>query len=310
MPSSRQRKATLIRRHVRDSTEQLLMSSAAWLAARRSLGALVATAAALVPVGGARAAGGAALSRTQASAGVTGGAPIGGLAPTQKRTRKPPLPPNKHDHGTWLGRVSVTEYWPEPERWFAGRLVRTPGLAGRHRIDWLYSAMGVSMEGEGLGLDGRMYHIDALGNGGWVTASGADTSPADGWAAGPPYWRAGGYWRNRGGGVTFPLQRGGWSAGAGRRFVPLPGVTFAPGSSLPLRFYQSIAVDPGVIPLGSRVYIPAYRHDGHGGWFVAQDSGGAIGGRHVDVYRSPPRSASDSGQYLVGQRVYVIRPHS
>ena len=28
------------------------------------------------------------------------------------------------------------------------------------------------MEGEGIGLDGRMYHIDSLGNGGWVTASG------------------------------------------------------------------------------------------------------------------------------------------
>jgi 3D (Asp-Asp-Asp) domain-containing protein len=285
------------------------MSCAACVAARRALGALVATAAALVPVGGARAAGGAGLSGTQAGPGVSGGAPIGGLAPTRKRTAKAPPSPSKHDHGAWLGGVSVTEYWPAPERWFVGRLVRTPGLAGKHRIDWLYSATGVSMEGEGLGLDGRIYHIDALGSGGWVTASGADTSPADGWAAGPPYWRAGGYWRNRGGALTFPLQRGGWSAGAGRRYVPLPGVTFASGSSLPLHFYQSIAVDPSVIPLGSRVYISAYGHDGHGGWFVAQDTGGAIGGRHVDVYRSPPGSASDSGQYLVGQRVYVIKPH-
>jgi hypothetical protein len=51
--------------------------------------------------------------------------------------------------------------------------------------------MGVSMEGQGLGLDGRMYHIDALGSGGWVTVGGVDTSPSDGWSAGPPYWRAG-----------------------------------------------------------------------------------------------------------------------
>ena len=50
-----------------------------------------------------------------------------------------------------------------------------------------------------------------------------------------------------------------------------------------------------MIPLGSRVYIPAYRHDGHGGWFVAQDTGGAIGGRHIDVFRPPPASSADAG---------------
>jgi 3D (Asp-Asp-Asp) domain-containing protein len=63
-----------------------------------------------------------------------------------------------------------------------------------------------------------------------------------------------------------------------------------------------------VIPLGSRVYIPAYRHDGHGGWFIAQDTGGAIVGSHVDVYRSPPPSARTPGQELIGQRVFVIKP--
>ena len=30
------------------------------------------------------------------------------------------------------------------------------------------------MQGDGLGLDGRTYHIDSLGDGGWVTADGAD----------------------------------------------------------------------------------------------------------------------------------------
>ena len=237
----------------------------------------------------------------------SGGAPVGGLAPTQtrKRTNVPP-PPSKHSHGHWLSRVTVTEYWPAPEWWFVGRLVSAPGLPGRHRIDWLYSAMGVSMEGDGIGLDHERYHLDLPGRGGWVTSRGKPTSPSNGWAAGAPYWRAGGYWKNRHGGVTFPLSRGGWSAGAGRKYVPLREVRFAKGPSLPLRFYQSIAVDPRVIPLGSRVYIPAYRHDGHGGWFVAQDTGGAIGGRHVDVYRSPPAHSSDSGNYLRGVRIYVI----
>jgi 3D (Asp-Asp-Asp) domain-containing protein len=205
--------------------------------------------------------------------------------------------------------VTVTEYWPAPESWFLGALVTAPGLPGTHRIDWLYSADGISMQGEGIGLDGRLYHVESPGAGGWITATGAPTSPASGWAPGAPYWRAGGYWRNRSRAVTFPLLNGGWSAGAGRRYVPLADVTFAPGPSLPLHYYQSIAVDPGVIPLGSRVYVPAYRADGYGGWFVAQDTGGAITGLHIDVYRSPPASRTDSGRYLIAQRIYVIRPH-
>jgi 3D (Asp-Asp-Asp) domain-containing protein len=85
-------------------------------------------------------------------------------------------------------------------------------------------------------------------------------------------------------------------------------VTFASGPALPLRYYQSIAVDPRVIPLGSRVYVPAYRHDGHGGWFVAQDTGGAIAGRHIDVYRPPPPTPGGSGRYLTRQRIFVIKP--
>jgi hypothetical protein len=240
----------------------------------------------------------------------SGGAAIlgGGLAPTRHVSRKLPPPPSKHAHGRWLGGVTITEYWPAPESWFKGRLVKAPGLPGLHRIDWLYSATGVSMEGDGVGLDGRQYHIDALGDGGWVTADGLATDPSNGWSSGAPYWRAGGYWRNRGGDVTFPLAAGGWSDGRGRRYVPLRAVTFAAGASLPLRFYQSIAVDPRLIPLGSRVYVPAYRHDGHGGWFIAQDTGGAINGRHIDIYRSPPASSIDSGQYLTGGRIFIIKP--
>ena len=63
-----------------------------------------------------------------------------------------------------------------------------------------------------------------------------------------------------------------------------------------------------LIPLGSRVYIAAYRHTAGGGWFTAQDTGGAIIGRHVDVYRSPPASAGIGGNYYEDQRIYVIPP--
>jgi 3D (Asp-Asp-Asp) domain-containing protein len=281
------------------------------LATRTELLAIAGALAALaVPTiaGAAGAPSGGASGPSGGASGPSGGAGIGGLAPTKAPAGKLPQSPSKHAKGKWIGGFTLTEYWPAPESWFVGRLVRAPGLPGTYPIDWLYSATGISMEGEGLGLDGRLYHIAQLGNGGWVTAAGASTSASAGWPGGAPYWRAGDYWRNGSGGVTFPLQRGGWSSGRGRSFVPLRNVSFALGASLPLQYYRSIAVDPGVIPLGSRVYIPTYRHDGYGGWFVAQDTGGAIGGRHVDVYRSPPASPTDSGQYLTRERVFVVRP--
>ncbi|MGB2710211.1 MAG: 3D domain-containing protein, partial [Conexibacter sp.] len=210
----------------------------------------------------------------------------------------------------WLGRVAVTEYYPVPEAWFSGQLVAAPGLTGKHRIDWLYSARGVSMQGTGIGLDGQLYHIDALGDGGWVTDRGRPSLPAGrgGWAGGPPYWRAGGYWLTKDHRVTFPLSAGGWSNGRGKRYVELPGVTFAAGESKPLRFYRSIAVDPDLIPLGSRIYIAAYRNTAGRGWFRAEDVGGAIIGRHVDVYRSPPETPFGAAQSLASQRIYVIPP--
>ena len=238
----------------------------------------------------------------------SGGAGFAAITPAAVQPAAVPAPPSRHSHGSWFSAVTVTEYWPAPESWFTGQLVSAPGLPGEHRIDWLYSATGVSMQGEGITLSGQLVHLDAPGDGGWVTAGGQPTDPLTGWAAGPPFWRAGAYWRNRHGAVTFPLAAGGWSNGTGSRYVPLRDVSFAPGPSLPLTFLGSIAVDPRVIPLGSRVYIPAYRKDGHGGWFVAQDTGGGIEGRHVDVYRRPPASPTDGGQYLVGQRIYVIRP--
>jgi len=240
----------------------------------------------------------------------SGGASIlgGGLAPVSAAPTRIPPPPSKHAKGSWLKHVTITQYWPAPESWFVGAMVNAPGLPGLHRIDWLYSAEGLSMEGSGIGLDGRSYHINALGNGGWVTSEGTSTSPSDGWSAGAPYWRAGGYWRNNTAQVTFPLGAGGWSNGPGAKYVALRDVSFAAGSALTLRYDQSIAVDPSVIPLGSRVYVPAYRDDGHGGWFIAQDTGGAITGHHIDVYRSPPVSPLDIGQSLASRRIFVIKP--
>ena len=210
----------------------------------------------------------------------------------------------------WLTGFRITEYYPAPEAWALGRPVAAPGLASKHRIDWLYGGFGVSMEGTGLGLDGRLYHIDNLGHGGWVSGSGKPTF--DGvHNNGSPYWRAGGFWRNSRGSVSFPLLIGGWSNGAAMKWVPPPsGISFAPGAGTPgLRYWRTIAVDPGLIRFGSRIYIPYYRHvRGATGWFTANDTGGAINGRHVDVYRAPPSDPSDGGRSLTVQRVLIVPP--
>jgi 3D (Asp-Asp-Asp) domain-containing protein len=209
----------------------------------------------------------------------------------------------------WLSDVAVTEYYPAPEWWFVGQKVDTPGLTRKSRIDWLYSATGLSMEGDGIGLDGDRYHIADLGDGGWVTDRGKSSAPNHkGWAGGSPFWRAGAYWLTRSKYVTFPLDGGGWSNGVGARYRPLPGVSFGEGPSRPLKYYRSVAVDPSLIPLGSKVYIAAYRTSAGGGWFSADDTGGAIIGRHVDVYRTPPARADIGGNSLEDQRIYVQPP--
>jgi 3D (Asp-Asp-Asp) domain-containing protein len=227
------------------------------------------------------------------------------------RCRKAPAPVPEHPltHRQWLSGVVITEYYPAPERWFTGRKVQAPGLPGRHAVDWLYSARGVAMEGDGVDAAGRRVHIADLGTTGWVDFAGAPTVPVclGKWSDGSPVWLRGG-WRNARGQVTFALAAGGWANGRGVRVLDYGGVTFAPGPSLPLRYYHSIAIDPRLIPLGSRVFIPAYRGLG-GGWFIAQDTGGAIKGRHVDVYRPAPQSPADQGRYMTGQRMLVIPPH-
>lgn len=61
-----------------------------------------------------------------------------------------------------------------------------------------------------------------------------------------------------------------------------------------------IAVDPSVIPYGSRVYIPKFKKT-----FIAEDTGGAIVGNRIDIYVSSEKEARQLGvQYL---DVYIIK---
>jgi 3D (Asp-Asp-Asp) domain-containing protein len=238
----------------------------------------------------------------------TGPASSSPPASASRCTTPPPPVERQITHRQWLNGVVITEYYPAPERWFVGRRIPTPGLAGLHHADWLYSARGLAMEGDGVDLQDRPAHIAELGSTGWVNAAGRPTLPVclGKWSDGFPAWLRGG-WRNAHGAVTFPLDSGGWSNGRGVRMLDYGGVTFAPGNPQPLRYYHSIAVDPKLIPEGSRVYIPAYRGISSG-WFVAQDTGGAIRGRHIDVYRPAPGTPADLGRYMTRQRILVIPP--
>ena len=204
--------------------------------------------------------------------------PVGAASPvaeaTQLRTKKT------------LKGVRITEYFPVPEAWFVGAKVRAPGLSTRHRVDWLFSGRGVVMEGSGIDLKGNPVQMVSGFEVGWL--SGQNTSYL---------WRAEGYWRNRSGNLTFRYQapRNGrwWSNGTGRRWVAPRRVRFGRGaprgaSGRVLTYWGSVAVDPSLIPYGSLVYIGALKKKNGSGWFCADDTGGAIRGRHIDVFRPPP----------------------
>jgi 3D (Asp-Asp-Asp) domain-containing protein len=64
-----------------------------------------------------------------------------------------------------------------------------------------------------------------------------------------------------------------------------------------------IAVDPKVIPLGSRVYVQY--PDGHGDYAVAEDTGGAIKGNRIDIAMRSHDQANHFG--IQNVKVYVVK---
>ena len=222
----------------------------------------------------------------------------------------PPRPPETArlvTHPRWLTNAIVTEYYPVRERWFDGSITRTPGVSTRHRSDWLYGPHGVAMNGEGLGWDGRYYHFAGPYDVGWVNRDGRVTEACwtGRWTSGPPASLDVG-WRNAAGQVTFRLASGGWTNGAGRHYVRPPAALRFTVGRADLPFWHTVAVDPHVVPIGSRVFIPVYCDTPARGWFRALDTGGAIIGYHFDVYRAPPPTLQLRS--FRGQRVYVVPP--
>src|SRR5437763_763453 len=75
--------------------------------------------------------------------------------------------------------------------------------------------------------------------------------------------------------------------------------------SVPERWFVGRRVRAPGIPGRHRV---DWLYSSNGGWFVATDTGGAIIGRHIDVYRPPTGSIDDGGRYMTHRRVYVVPP--
>jgi 3D (Asp-Asp-Asp) domain-containing protein len=77
------------------------------------------------------------------------------------------------------------------------------------------------------------------------------------------------------------------------RFKPLNHPMGCGTRSAPLMPFRTIAVDPAVIPMGRVIFVPRLRGlefklDGkpfaHDGYLIAGDRGGAVEGRHIDVF--------------------------
>ena len=62
--------------------------------------------------------------------------------------------------------------------------------------------------------------------------------------------------------------------------------------------YGDVAVDPSVIPLGTKLYIPGY------GYGVADDTGGAIQGYRIDLCFNSVSQAWNYGRHVV--RIYIL----
>jgi 3D (Asp-Asp-Asp) domain-containing protein len=61
---------------------------------------------------------------------------------------------------------------------------------------------------------------------------------------------------------------------------------------------KAIAVDPRVIPLGSKVYIPGY------GYAIARDVGGRIKGKVIDVHFKTRKQSINWGRKKIKIKVY------
>lgn len=59
---------------------------------------------------------------------------------------------------------------------------------------------------------------------------------------------------------------------------------------------RTVAVDPSIIPLGSRIQITSASYPEINGVYVAEDTGGAIKGKRLDIYMKSKAKCADFGK--------------
>lgn len=238
---------------------------------------------------------------------------LGALAPAAAAQTATGMPPRPQQ----LGSYWITYYWFVPESAFTGARIVPKGLKTAYREDFLYSARGIAMQGTGTADDGKLLHWRS-GAGPWVNKEGLETrTSAAGFTNGSPYARPGGcvWWaldpatgRPHPAATdtlrpTFPNEDGSWAnppanpaayapicdraavaaGGEDNKAVRNYPDTFGIGMGTAVIAWESIATDRSVIPKGARIYIEALKNTPAQGCFSADDTGGAIIGKHIDV---------------------------
>ena len=225
-----------------------------------------------------------------------------------------------------LGNFWITYYWFAPESWFTAKKILAPGLKVPYREDFLYSARGIAMQGTGTGDDNVLLHWRS-GAGDWVNNLGLPTkTAASGFTNGAPYARPGGcFWWLKStpltaesqGRPTFapadatadaswdwtdnaPANKAKYKVVCNKAAV-LAGQPddlnyrgypdlFGVGVGTAVTPWRSIATDLAVIQRGTSIYIEALKNTPSKGCFSADDTGGAIIGKHIDVLIPPDKS--------------------
>jgi len=144
------------------------------------------------------------------------------------------------------------------------------GNTGMFNRAFLYSFYGVPGQGSGKSHDGRIVKYRS-GGGGWLNIDGQPTEYKDGaWTNGSPFWIAN----------EESLS-----------FTILSSRLYTAGTyDWDIYPWYSIATDPREIPAGSIVYIKELADkkllngETLNGYFMATDTGGAIQGKHIDVF--------------------------
>lgn len=79
----------------------------------------------------------------------------------------------------------------------------------------------------------------------------------------------------------------------------------ATASGARARANYTIATDPRYYPMGTIIYIPYFANCPNGGWFISQDTGGAIKGNKIDVFMSTYSECTTFGRRNLECYVYL-----